>query len=89
MDGVHGAPDLVIEILSPSNAYYDLKTKKDVYERIGVGEYWIVDPRDHSIECFRNSASGFETFFIGKGKGNVCSQVVPEFCLDVADVFEL
>jgi Uma2 family endonuclease len=88
-DGVHGAPDIVIEILSPSNAYYDLKHKKDIYEQIGVREYWIVDPMDRSIECYQNSQKGFETFFLGKNEGRACSRVVPEFCVEVADVFAL
>lgn len=43
-DGLHGAPDLVIEILSKSTAKYDLHEKRKVYERSGVLEYWIVDP---------------------------------------------
>ncbi len=87
-DGIHGAPDLVIEILSPSNAYYDLKTKKDVYQKIGVHEYWIVDPMDRSIECFINSEKGYETFFLGKA-GLVQSQFVPEFAVEVQAVFTL
>ncbi|HEX5317278.1 MAG TPA: Uma2 family endonuclease, partial [Candidatus Kapabacteria bacterium] len=87
-DGIHGAPDLVIEILSPSNAYFDLKTKKEAYQRIGVREYWIVDPMDRSIECFANLDGGYETFFIGK-EGRVSSQVVPEFTLEVAAIFNL
>lgn len=41
---IMGAPDLVIEILSPSNRQYDLVNKKEVYERCGVNEYWVVDP---------------------------------------------
>ena len=43
-DGLHGAPDLVIELLSPSTSKYDLDDKKDVYERYGVKEYFIIDP---------------------------------------------
>ena len=43
-DGIHGAPDLVIEILSPSNAYNDFTTKFYLYEKYGVKEYFIVDP---------------------------------------------
>lgn len=43
-DRIEGAPDLIIEILSPSNAYYDLRQKKDIYEKYGVKEYIIIDP---------------------------------------------
>jgi Uma2 family endonuclease len=42
--GVHGPPDLVIEILSPSTKSRDLTIKKDIYETAGVKEYWLVDP---------------------------------------------
>jgi Uma2 family endonuclease len=43
-NGLHGAPDLVIEVLSPGTAKYDKGKKKTVYERCGIKEYWIVDP---------------------------------------------
>ena len=54
-DYIEGAPDLIIEILSPSNAYYDLRQKKDTYEQYGVKEYMIIDPIQlnaevHSLE---------------------------------------
>jgi Uma2 family endonuclease len=88
-DGVHGAPDFVIEILDPATAYYDLKHKKDIYEKIGVREYWIVDPMDRSIECFVNSGNGYETVFLGKQTGRACSVVIPEFCVEVEEVFSL
>jgi Uma2 family endonuclease len=51
-NGLHGAPDLVIEILSPGTAKYDLEEKKDVYERFGVKEYWIVEPASRSVEGY-------------------------------------
>ncbi len=89
MDGVHGAPDFVIEILSPSNAYYDLRHKKDIYEKIGVREYWIVDPMERTIECYQNSAKGYEVNFPAARSGKVCSQTIPEFCVQVEDVFSL
>ncbi|GAB2705847.1 Uma2 family endonuclease [Mucilaginibacter koreensis] len=49
---IMGAPDMVLEILSPSNAYYDLRQKKDIYERFGVQEYIIVDPIAQSAELY-------------------------------------
>src|SRR5690606_38069544 len=42
--GLFGAPDLAVEILSPSTAKYDLKKKKMQYEQNGVTEYWVVNP---------------------------------------------
>ena len=53
--GIDGAPDLVIEILSESNAYYDKKVKKAVYERGGVSEYIIINPKTKSIDVFRKT----------------------------------
>lgn len=88
-DGIHGAPDFIIEILSSSTKYYDLKHKKDVYQQIGVKEYWIVDPMDKTVECFLNSPRGFETFFIGKHTGRAQSSVLPEFYIDLGELFSL
>ena len=51
-DGVHGAPDLVVEVLSPSTGRNDKGHKKDVYERYGVREYWIVSPAERSVEQY-------------------------------------
>ena len=51
-DGIHGAPDLVVEILYPTTAFRDRGYKKDVYETCGVPEYWIVDPENRAIEVY-------------------------------------
>jgi len=47
---IKGAPDLLVEILSPSNRDYDREDKRDRYEAAGVREYWIVDPDEHEVE---------------------------------------
>lgn len=52
MKGVTGAPTLVVEVLSKGTAEYDTQIKKQVYELIGVGEYWIVHPGLKSIEIY-------------------------------------
>jgi Uma2 family endonuclease len=46
---IKGVPDLVVEILSPSNSDHDLKTKRSLYEASGIEEYWIVMPEEHQI----------------------------------------
>jgi len=51
-DGVYGAPDLVLEVLSPSTAKNDRGKKKYAYERAGVREYWIVNPADKTVEVY-------------------------------------
>lgn len=51
-NGLHGAPDLVIEILSPATAKYDLEEKKDAYERYGVKEYFIIEQGTHSVRHY-------------------------------------
>ena len=47
---IKGVPDLLVEILSPSTASNDATLKKQLYERVGVAEYWIVDPDNHTVE---------------------------------------
>ena len=51
-DGVHGTPDLVVEVLSPSTAQNDRGYKKSAYESCGVREYWIVSPNERSVEQY-------------------------------------
>ena len=51
-DGIYGAPDLVIEILSPSTAKVDRTEKKATYEKFGVREYWLANPKDKSVEVY-------------------------------------
>ena len=47
---VKGVPDLLVEILSPSSIEYDRTLKRNLYQRFGVPEYWIVDPSEHATE---------------------------------------
>jgi Uma2 family endonuclease len=56
--GCRGAPDWVIEILSPSTSKKDLAEKHDLYERHGVREYWVVDPGNRFVLVFLPGADG-------------------------------
>jgi Uma2 family endonuclease len=57
---VDSAPELVIEVLSPATAHFDLTRKRDDYDRFGVGEYWTVDPATARVRCFRRGAGRLE-----------------------------
>ena len=59
-DNIQGAPDLVVEILSPSTAERDRVVKSDLYAQHGVHEYWIVDPDARTITVFLLNGGAFE-----------------------------
>ncbi len=52
-DGIHGAPDLTVEVLSPASGAMDMTTKREIYRRGGVTEYWIADPKSRTVTLFR------------------------------------
>jgi len=56
--GCIGAPDLIVEVLSPSTADKDRKVKFDLYEESGVREYWIVDPKEKKVHIFLLQSNG-------------------------------
>ncbi len=56
--GVKGAPDLVVEIISPSTAKRDITTKYELYQRHGVKEYWLMYPNDRMLLVYRLSDDG-------------------------------
>ncbi|MBC7105760.1 MAG: Uma2 family endonuclease [Firmicutes bacterium] len=84
---VNGAPDLVVEILSPSTAYYDMKKKARVYARHGVREYWLVDPEERSIEVYRGHEGRFLADQRVEGDGTVRSLVLEGLEVDAARLF--
>jgi len=84
---IEGAPDFVVEILSPSTAYYDLKHKKRRYEAAGVKEYWIVDPMDKSIEIFTNTDAGFSMAGHAEGSETIASPLLEGFSVSLGAIF--
>ncbi len=60
--GIQGAPDFVIEVVSPSSGVMDRKIKFSLYEDNNVGEYWIVDPEERVVEVYRSTGEGKQSF---------------------------
>jgi Uma2 family endonuclease len=87
-DQVDGAPDLVAEILSPSNTRSDLEAKLTDYATLGVRECWLVSPEARSVEVIRLTDGSWVRVAISGLGEQVQSQVLPELQLDVAQLFE-
>lgn len=87
-NGVVGAPDLVVEILSKGTMNKDRGDKMEVYEQFAVREYWIVDPQNQSIEVYRMENNRYRLFSFAAEEGIVKSSVLPDFELDVKAVFD-
>ncbi len=86
-DRIIGAPDLIIEILSPSTAYYDLKQKKDFYERFGVKEYLIVDPIKKDAELYSLVNQEFLLKQKEPQNGTIKLEVLPGLQIDLQKLF--
>jgi len=87
--GCIGAPDLVVEILSPGNNKKELLHKYRVYEEFGVKEYWVVSQSDQSILIYTlNEMGRFQPSKIFTLSEKITSSVLPGFELALDDVFE-
>jgi Uma2 family endonuclease len=85
--GCIGAPDLIIEILSPGNSKKEMDIKFDLYEENGVKEYWIVEPFQKSILIYtlqKNKYIGLKPI---AEEGLVHSPLFPKLSFNVADIF--
>ncbi len=82
----NGAPDLVVEILSPGNTKKEKKDKFELYEEAGVREYWLVEPSDDSVIIY---VLNEEDRYIGLPPATewARSAIFPELSVDLAEVF--
>jgi Uma2 family endonuclease len=86
-----GAPDLAVEVVSPWSRRRDEVTKRRLYERWGVAEYWVVDPELESIKVYRLVDGTFQrTGELSVEAGDsITTQLLPGLALTLASVFEL
>ncbi len=86
--GCNGAPDLVVEILSPGNSRQEMKEKFEVYEENGVREYWLVNPTDKNVIVYLLDEKGK---FIGQKpfieEDTLRSFIFPELEIELEEVF--
>ena len=88
--GCCGAPDLIVEILSPSTAKKDMTEKFSLYEESGVKEYWIVHPKDKAINVFLLQEDGkYNDGVLYELKGAVPVYIFNQYPIDLDDIFEI
>jgi Uma2 family endonuclease len=86
-EGIRGAPDLVIEVLSESTARRDRIDKRRVYADFGVTEYWLADPENRSITVLVLERLSYRELLSATGDGIVLSRVLDGLSFPVSEVF--
>lgn len=87
--GCLGAPDLIIEVLSPSTMKKDYYEKFDLYEENGVKEYWLVNPEGRSLQIFYLENGQYQEFDTLEDKEEIISsKLFPELSIPMTSVFE-
>ena len=87
--GCIGAPDLVIEILSPGNSKREVRLKYELYEEAGVKEYWIINPVEENIAVFTiNDHGAFDGAKLYAADDTIDSKAIDGFQISVSDIFQ-
>ena len=82
-----GAPDLVVEVVSPTSETHDRYRKIAAYARAGVPEYWIVDPDSRTVEVLFLESGEYHSQGVYRGKATLPSQIVPALLVPVEQFF--
>ena len=83
---INGAPDLVVEILSPSNAGHDRYRKSKLYKQAGVREYWIVDPADKVVQVYSLEHNRYVVSLFEQSDILTCA-IFPGLEISLSDIF--
>jgi Uma2 family endonuclease len=84
---IQGAPDLVMEVVSPSTSHRDVFDKKRLYEQHGVREYWIVDPDTTTVEVHVLTDEELALHQRCVEEGTAASALLDDFTVDLSDLF--
>lgn len=87
---ISGAPDLVVEVLSPSTRRIDELVKRSIYERFGALEYWLLDPAGETVQVFRRTTvgSGFSEIRGAEAGDSLTTPLLPGLVIQVGEIFE-
>ena len=87
LEEIRGAPDLVIEILSPGTEERDRSYKNTLYARSGVKEYWLVDPDAKTVELLSRGEKGLQLYQTFKQMETLTSKLIEGLAIDLNQVF--
>ena len=87
LNNIQGAPDLVVEVLSPSTAHRDRTFKRALYARHGIREFWLVDTDARTIEVLRLEEEGYHTVGTYSAGQTLTSPTLTGFTLNIDDIF--
>lgn len=86
--GCSGAPDLIIEILSPGNSKTEMKDKFELYQEAGVKEYWLVSPIEKTVQVFKLNDEGIYIGLAPKVEDDILgTPIIPNLEIDLMEVF--
>jgi Uma2 family endonuclease len=86
--GVEGAPDLIIEILSPGTTRRDRVAKLNAYTRHGVSHYWLVDPADKTLEALELGEGAYHVVAAVAGDEDFRPHLFPELTISLHDLWD-
>src|SRR5690554_5643966 len=86
--GCLGAPDLIVEILSPGNNKKELQNKYDVYQESGVNEYWIIHPSEQTLMIYTLNSGIYVPSRLFTSGDTITSSILTGFSLDLEDFFK-
>jgi len=88
-DGIEGAPDLIIEVLSGGTRRIDETVKRDLFEEAGVREYWLVDPDERNVRIWRAEKQKFAAplDLLALAEDAIESPLLPGFSLPLPQIF--
>lgn len=87
--GCNGAPDLIIEILSPGNSRTEMRDKFDLYQEAGVLEYWVVSPSENTVQVWKLNEQGRYIGLPYAVEGDILTTpIIPNLEVDLTEIFK-